>query len=59
MCQSKIVYRGANQWVDLQLHAKFQTFNYKGVVRAPSREEKASKIRTGPLYKSIVGTVKI
>ena len=41
-------------------------FNYKALSRAPSTEKntknnnnKGSKIRTGPLYCSIVGTVKI
>ena len=47
MCQSKIVNQGANKCVDLQIHANFQNFNNKGVVKAPSMEEK-SKITAVP-----------
>ena len=49
MCQSKIVYRGANQWVILHLHAHFQTLETQAVVRTPSTEEtKKSKITAVP-----------
>ena len=53
MWESKIVYRGANQWVILHLHANIQTSNSQAEVRTPATEEKKKKgsdFNTGPLY---------
>ena len=60
MWQSKFVYRGANQWFISHL---MPIFNFKSLklssVYCLRRKNKGSNFSTGPLYLSIVGTVKI